>query len=145
MIAMPYILVGIILDYLSLILFCATSGALLARWPRAGFYLPARLRDRRGLAFVAHALVLFTLLLVALQVTGKLWYVNLHRPWVSDSLLCIGLVNAAVLLYLFLEKRYLLTKPQALRRLVFGTVSVVVTSVSAVAVIVAVTVLFVIR
>ena len=93
----------------------------------------------------AGALVLVTLLLAVLQVTGKLWYVNLHRPWVSDSLLCIGLVNAAVLLYLFLEKRYLLTKPQLLRRLLFGTVSVAVTSVSAAAVIIAVTLLFVIR
>ena len=145
MIAMPYILVGIVLDFLSLILFCVTSAALLARWPRAGFYLPARFRDRRMPAFFAHLAVLAAVSMLVLLVGAKLWHLNLHSPWVADALFCIGLVNAAVLLYLFLERRYLLSKPQLLRQLLFGTVSVAVTSVSAVAVIVAVTVLFVIR
>ena len=145
MIAMPYILVGIILDILSLILFCVTSAALLARWPRAGLYLPARFRDRRLVAFLAHFAVLSTLLLSALMVGAKLWYVNLHTLWVSDSLFTIGVLNAAVLLYLFLDKRYLLSRPRLLRWLLLGTASVVLTSICTVAVIIAVTVLFVIR
>ena len=145
MIAMPFILVGIVLAILSFILFCVTSAALLARCPRAGFYLPAQVRERRGLAFVAHALVLAAILFLALQVAGRLWYVNLFSAWVGDALFCVVLVNSAVLLYPFLEKRYLLDKPKLRRRLLLGVLSVVVTLVSGVAVIVALTVAFVIR
>ena len=145
MVAMPYILVGIVLSVLSLILFCTTSAALLSAYPKAAFYLPAHLRHRRWVAFLAHTLALLALLLAALQVSAWLWQVNLFNYRVSDPLFLLGLLNSAILVYLFLDRRYLLGWPTLQRRLLFGTLALAGTLAAGIAIIILLTVLFVIR
>jgi len=71
MVAMPYILVDIVLARVALIFFCITSAALLSTCPFANAYLPARLRHRTGLAFLAHGLWLAALALVGLLIITK--------------------------------------------------------------------------
>ena len=57
MVAMPYILVNLVLEIFSFILFCTTGAALLSKYSLTNRYLPARWRNRRTLAFVAQGLV----------------------------------------------------------------------------------------
>jgi hypothetical protein len=145
MVAMPYILVNMVLDRLSLILFCVTSAAILSRYPSANLWLPSRLRNRRTLAFVAHGLVLSALLIVAVGVTGRLWSWNLFPPFIGDLLFFISLINSMVLAYQFLDKRYFLNKPKVQRRVLLAMVSVVITFVPFIAVVTVVFGLFIIR
>jgi hypothetical protein len=145
MVAMPYILVDIVLGIVSLIFFCVTSAALLSRYPAANFYLPQRLRNRKAIAFVAQALVIAALSSIALLVVARLSGMRLSSPYLSDALFCIGLANAVILAYAFMDRRYFLNTPTLPRRLLIGTFSVVVAFVPALAVVIAVVGLFVIR
>ena len=145
MVAMPYILVDIVLGMLSLMFFSLSSAALLSRYPTAGRYLPARLRDRRAVAFLAHGLVLSVLSVVAAFLVARLRNTGFYSPFLFDLFFCIALVNSVVLAFQFMDKRYLLSTPKLQRRLLLGTLSVVMTFVPAVAVIVAVVGLFTIR
>jgi len=135
MVPMPYILVNIVLDRLSLILFCITSAALLCQYPRANLYLPAPLRNRKTLAFVAQALVLAALSMVVVRGRARL----------VDLFFYIGLVNSVVLTYQFLDARMFLNTPRIQRRLLIGMMSVVTISISAIVVLTAVVGLFTIR
>jgi hypothetical protein len=142
MIAMPYIVVDMVLDILSLIFFCVTSAALLSRYPLANLYLPARMRHRRTLAFVAQGLVLtvFSMLVVArLRNRSILW------PFMGDLFSFIGLINSLVLAYLFLDQRYFLNTPKVQRRLLLAIVSVAMTFVPFIVVVTAVVGSFVIK
>ena len=141
MVAMPYILVDIVLGIVSLALFCLTSAALLARYPPAGFYLPQRVRDRKKIALVAHAAMLAILALAIARAGG----VRLFSPYLSDVLFLIGLINAVILAYGFIDRRYFLNTPALPRRLLIATVSLVVTFLPALAIVIAVVGLFVIR
>jgi len=138
---MPYILVDIVLGIVSLALFCVTSAALIARYPSAGFYLPQRLRDRKTIAFLAHAAMLAILALAIAKASG----VRLFSPYLSDVLFFIGLINAVILAYGFIDRRYFLNTPALPRRLLIATVSLVVTLLPALAIVIAVVGLFVIR
>lgn len=145
MVAMPYILVDIVLGIVSLIFFCVTSAALLSRYPSAGFYLPAGLRDRRALAFLAQLVVLSVASIAAVFLFAIGRNTRLWSPFLFDVLFCIGLVNSVVLAFQFMDRRYFLGVPRIRRWLLLGAFSVVVTFVPAVAVLTAVVGLFTIR
>ena len=145
MVAMPYILVNIVFGRLSLILFWITSAALLSQYRQTNRYLPAPLRTPRAVAFVAHALVLAVLSLVVMSAWVRLGRGFLYSSSIFDLLFSIGLINAAVLTYQFLDARYFLNTPKVRRRLLIGTVSVVTISVLAIVVVTAVVGLFIIR
>lgn len=145
MIAMPYILVDIVFSKLSVIFFSITSAALLSRYPSANIWLPARVRNRRTLAFVAHGLVLLVLSIVAVRVTAKIANIPTYSSRISDSLFFIGLINSLVLAYLFMDKRYFLNTPKLKRRLLIATFSLVMVLVPAFAVIVVLIGLFIIK
>ena len=100
---MPYFLVNIVLDVVSLVLFCMTSVALLSAPRLARFWLPAPLRQRRALTLlVTQGLVLSVLSIVAMWVVSRLRHVYIF----SLSVFFIGARNSAVLAYQFLDKRY---------------------------------------
>lgn len=141
MVAMPYILVNIVLGIVALIFFCVTSAALLSRYPAGNVYLPRQLRSRKAIAFVAQAVVITALSSIALLASGM----RLSSPSLSDALFFIGLVNAAILAYGFMDRRYFLNTPALPRRLLIGTFSVVIAFVPTFAVVIAVVGLFVIR
>jgi hypothetical protein len=145
MVAMPYILVDIVLGIVSLIFFCITSAALLSKYPAANFYLPAPLRDRRALAFLAQAVMLSVASMAVVYLFAEWRNTRLWSPYLFDAFFSIGLVNSAVLAFQFMDKRYFLSAPRLRRRLLLGVVSVVLTLVPALAVIVAVVGVFTIR
>lgn len=142
---MPYIVVDIVLGVVSLILFCVTSAALVSRHPAGNFYLPRQLRDRKAVAFVVQALVITALSSVALLVVTRVTGLRLSSPYLSDALFFVGLANAVILAYGFMDRRYFLNTPALPRRLLIGTFSVAVAFVPALAVVIAVVGLFVIR
>lgn len=141
MIPMPYILVNIVLDELSLLFFCITTAALLSKWPLANLWLPVPMKNRKTLAFVAHALVL----IVIVRVMARWWRGFLFSPFISDILTCIGLINSVVLAYRFLDKRYFLNMPKVQRRFLLAIFSLVMTFVPFLAVVTAMVGLFVIK
>lgn len=141
MVAMPYILVDIVLGFVSLTVFSVATAALLARYPSTGFYLPPRIRERKAIAFVAHA----ALLCVAVIIGAKLAGIRLASPDLSDVLFFVGLFNAVILAYQFIDRRYFLGTPQLPRRMLIATVSLLVTLIPALALVVTVVGLFVIR
>ena len=145
MVAMPYILVNIVLGKLSLIFFCITSAALLSKYPLANLYLPARLRNRKILAFVAHGLVLLVLSIVVVLVMARLRKTFIYSVFIFELFFYIGFVNSVVLAYQFLDKRYFLNTPKVQRRLLIAIFSVVMTAVPVIVVIIAVYGLFIIR
>lgn len=144
MIAMPYIVVDMVLALLSLIFFCVTSAALLSKYPSANLYLPVRLR-RRPLAFVAHGFVLSVLSIVVVLAWARLRDVHPFSTFIPDLLFLIALVNSIVLAYQLLNRRCFLSMPTVRRQLLIAVLSVVMTTVPALAVIMAVIGLFVIR
>lgn len=145
MVAMPYILVNIVLGRLSLILFCITSAALLAQYPPANRYLPAQLRTPRPIAFVAQAAVLAVLAIVVVFGLARLRGGFVYSSYLFDLFWLIGVVNAVVLTYQFLDGRYFLSAPKVQRRLMIGLLSVVLISAFVVVVATAVVGLFTIR
>jgi hypothetical protein len=144
-VAMPYILVNIVLGKLSLILFCITSAALLAQYPPANRYLPAQLRTRRSLAFVAQAAVLAVLAIAVVYGWRRIRNGFVYSSHLFDLFWLIAIVNAVVLTYQFLDGRFLLNRPGVQRRLVIAMVSVVTVSTAVLAVVAGVVRLFVIR
>src|SRR5262245_10552919 len=125
MIAMPYILVDIVFSRLSPLFFSITGAALLSRYPRTSFWLPARLRNRRMPAFVAHGLVLSVLSMVAIHVVARMANISTISPRISDPFFFAGLINSLVLAYLFMDRRYFLNTPKLQRRLVIAALSLV--------------------
>ena len=138
---MPYILVNIVLGIVSWLFFCVTSAALLSASGTAHRWLPERVRARRARAFVLYLVVL----LVASFAVGRLAGLRASSPDVADAMFLAGLVNATVLSYRFMDRRYFLGMPKARRWLLLGTCSVAATCVPAFAVVAAVFGLFVIR
>jgi hypothetical protein len=145
MVAMPYILVNIVLDALSLLFFSLTSAALLSRSAFATSWLPPALRQRRAAAFVAYALMLALVLIAAARVMGGFRSLYVLSVPIYDVFLSIGAVNSMVLIYQAMSKRWLLNTPALQRRLLLTIMSVVMTFVPVIAVVIAVFGLFVIR
>jgi len=130
MVAMPHILVDIVLGFVSLALFSLTSAALLAQY-----------RKRKAIAFVAYAAVISAAVVSAAKLAGM----RLASPDLSDPMFFVGLLNAVILAYRFIDRRYFLGTPKLPRRVLIATVSLLVTFVPAFAVVVTVVGLFVIR
>lgn len=145
MVAMPYIVVNLVLELFSFVLFCMTSAALLSKYPLTNRYLPARLRNHRTLSFVAHGLVLSALSIAVLLVVARGRPVFLAAQFIFEWFFGIGVANSAVLTYQFLDRRYLLHTPKVLRRLLFAICAVVMTCAAALGVLGAAVRLFVIR
>lgn len=144
MVPMPYILVNIVLDTFSSILFVTTSAALLSRYLLAKLGLPAQLRNRRFPMFVAQGLGLAGLSIVAVLITPSVRHVDISSLLLTDLFFFMGLINSVVLAYQFMDKRYFTNTPKLRRRLVIAILSVVVIFVSAIAVVSAVVGVFVI-
>jgi hypothetical protein len=136
MVAMPYILVVIVLDMLSIPFFSLTTTALLYRLPLVKEYLPGSLSARAWASFVVIALVLTSLALAVRLLVGTT---------VFQVLAYIGFANSLVLVYRFLSKRYFLHRPKVLRRLLNALLSAVITAAAFIMVEAIVVVLFVIR
>jgi len=135
MVAMPYILVNLVLEIFSWILFCMTSAALLSKYSFTNRYLPAQLRTRKALAFVAQGLVLAVLSIVVVLVVARgRKPVFIVAQSVFEWFFNIGFVNSVALTYQFLDSRYFRSMPTVPRRLVFAIGAVVMSSAAAIAV-----------
>jgi hypothetical protein len=143
MVAMPYILVNIVLDRLSIIIFCITSAALLYKHPFAKIYLPAQLKSRHKLSFAVHTLFIAVLSVVTAQILARA--ANKYSLYIFDIYFCIGFINSAVLVYRFLDRRYFLHRPRIQRRLIIGALSVAMISILVIAVDIVVIALFIIK
>ena len=95
--------------------------------------------------FVAHWAVLSVVSLVALLIATKASGTRLFSPYLSDVVFFAGLAMAVILAYQFIDRGYFLNTPRPWRRLLIGTLSVIATFVPALAVVIAVVGLFVIR
>ena len=144
MVAMPYILVNMVLEIFSWVLLCTTGAALLSKYPLTNRYLPAPVRKRRILAFLAQGLVLAVISVVPIRVVTRGGSTALAQP-VFEVFFYIGFANVVVLTYQFLDKRFLRTTPKVLRRLVIAISAAVLTSAAAIGVFAAAVGLFVIR
>lgn len=140
MVAMPYIVVNIVADLLSLMLFCVSSAALLSKYELISRYLPAQWRSHRTLVFVAHVLVLAVLSMIVVRVTTR----GTAR-FIFEMFFYIGFANSVVLTYQFLNARYFHNIPKVQRRLLIGACAAVTTSAAVFAVTTSVVALFAIR
>jgi len=148
MVPMPYILVNIVMDVFSLVLFCTTSVALLSRSQFARRWLPSQLRQRKTLTLLVTQGLLFVVLwIVAMPVVARWKYVYLFSRSLSlfDVLFFIGAVNSAVLAYQFLNARCFLSMPNLRRRVLIALCSAVVTGVPLLAPVIAIVGLFIIK
>ena len=142
MVAMPYILVNLVLEIFSFILFCTTGAALLSKYSLTNRYLPARLRNHRTLAFVAQGLVLSVLSMVVVLVVARGRPVFLLARPVFELFFNVGVANSVVLTYQLLDGRWLLNTPKVPRRVLIALCAVVMTSAAAIAVLAAAVRLF---
>lgn len=145
MILMPYILVNIVLEILSIPFFSLTSAALFYRHPLAKLYLPERLSTRAWLSFTVLAFpitVLATATAFFLAKTNNRYILSVS---IFDVFFYAGFVNSLVLAYRFLDKRYFLQRPTTQRRLLISMLSVIMTITIVIAIEAVVTVLFIIR
>ena len=146
MVAMPYFLVNLVLDFFSLILFCTTSVALLSRSRLARFWLPAQLRQRRALTLiVTQGLVLAVLAIVAGPVVARLRYAKIFSILLFDALFFIGAMNSVVLAHQFLDARCFLSMSKLRRQLLIALLSAVITCVPLLAAVIAIFGLFIIK
>jgi hypothetical protein len=145
MIPMPYILVNMVLETFSLILFCTTGAALLSKYPLSNSYLPGKLRTHRIRAFVAQGLVLSAISIVVVLVAPGNAAGYVFTRFLFSCFFYVGLANSIVLTYQLLDGRYLLNVPKVRRRLLIVLCAVVMPSAAIIAVIAAVVGLFTIR
>jgi hypothetical protein len=106
MIPMPYILVTIVMNVFSLVLFCTTSVALLCRSQFASRWLPSQLRQRKTLTLIVTQGLLSALSIVAMPVVV---YLFRHSLSLFDVLFFIGAANSVVLAYQFMNARCFLS------------------------------------
>jgi len=145
MIPMPYILVNMVLETFSLILFCSTGAALLSKYPLTNSYLPGKLRTHRIRAFVAQGLVLSAISIVVVLAAPGNAAGYIFTRFLFSCFFYVGLANSIVLTYQLLDGRCLLNMPKVRRRLLIVLCAVVMPSAAIIAVIVAVVGLFTIR
>lgn len=140
MVAMPYLLVNIVLGAISMLLLGVTSAALVV-----SLWLPAQPRSRRMLVFLALAVGLSVLPIVAVRLLQLSRHDYVSPQPFYDLAFSIGLVNSVVLVYRFLGRRCFRGTSKIRRRLLLGVLSVLMTMVSAFAVVEAVVALCTIR
>lgn len=136
MIAMPYIVVVIVLDMLSVPYFSLTTTALLLRLAFVRKHLPGWLSARAWVSFTVPALLLTALALGLRLIAGT---------GVFPIYAYLGFANSLVLAYLFLNKRCFLRSPRALRRILNALLSAAITTAAVAVVQLIVITLFVIR
>ena len=142
MVAMPYILVNLVLSGVALVLFSVTTAALLVGLPAAKRNLLTR--TRRVLVFLALAAALAGLVIGVLQVLARVVH-GFYPLSVFETLFCVALVNAMVLAYRYLSKRWFRTVSAVPRGILIGAISIVVVLVPALAILIASYALFLIR
>ena len=145
MVAMPYILVSIVSNLLSLFYFSLTSAALLSKYPAPTRFLPLVLRRRRALSFLTYSLILIGLLSVGVYFTDALSGVHIGEFFIFELLFYVAFANSLVLAYQFLSKRLFLRMSSAWRRPLITLCSLVLVSVPVIAVSAAVVKIFIIR
>ena len=148
MVPMPYILVNIVMDVFSFVLFCTTSVALLCRSRLASRWLPAQFRQRKTLTLiVTQGMLLVVLWMVAMRVVARWKYVYLFSRALSlfDVLFFVGAANSAVLVYQFLDARCFLSMSNLRRRVLIALCSAVVTCIPLLAAVIAIVGLFIIK
>ena len=145
MVPMPYILVNIVGELLSLILFCVSSAALLSKYELVSRYLPARLKKHKALVFVAHVLALVALAIVVVDVVPRGNDAFTTARLIFEWFFYIGFANSVVLTFQFLDGRFLRNSPKVQRRLLIALGAVVLPSACVIAVAGAVALLFTIR
>ena len=145
MVAMPFILVNLVLEIFSLIVFCMTSAALLSKYSVTNRYLPAQVRDHRTLAFVAQALLLFVLSIVVVLVLARGRNVFIVEQSIFEWFFYMAFANSVVLTYQFLDRRHLRNTPKILRRLLMAIGAVVMTAAAAITVLAGAVKLFMMR
>lgn len=145
MVPMPYILVNIVGELLSLILFCVSSAALLSKYELVSRYLPARLKKHKTLTFVAQVLVLAALAIVVVGVLPRGNDAYATARLIFEWFFYVGFANSVVLTFQFLNGRYLRDTPKVQRWLLIALGAVVVPSAGIIAVASAVALLFTIR
>jgi len=142
MVAMPYILVNIVLSAISMVLFSLTTAALLIGIPSVKRKLSTR--GRRAIVFLAVATILAGLVIAVVNILSRLVeaFFPLH---LFETLFSVALLNATLLAYQFLGRRWFRTLPSTPRRLLIGVLSILVVVVPAFALVTAVYALCVIR
>ena len=145
MVPMPYILVNMVADLLSLILFCVTTAALLSKYRLISRYLPAQLQNHKKLVFVAHVLALAALAILVVRVVPRGNEAFATARLIFELFFYVGFANAVVLTFQFLDRRYLLGMPNVQRRLLIALGAVLVPSAGVIAVANVVVLLFTIR
>ena len=133
---MPYILVVIVLDMLSVPYFSLTSTALLLRTAAAKRYMPEWLSSRGWVSFAVPALLMTSVALAVRLLVGTV---------VFQVYAWVGFVNSLVIVYLFLSKRWFLRRPRAFRTILNALLSLTINTAALYAVQAIVVVLFVIR
>jgi hypothetical protein len=142
---MPYILVNVVLDILSVALFCLSSAALLSQYPRTRSFLPKGTRHRWPLAFLVYLAVLLALAAIVDRVTARLasgWRLSQVLTQVS---FWVGFANTVVLAYRSLTRRWFAAARSVPRRLLTALLSLLVTGTLVIAVVIAVVAVFTIR
>ena len=142
MVAMPYIMVVIVANLLSLVYFCLTSAALLSKYPSTRPWL---LRGHRHIAFVAYSLGLLGILSLGVYFTDTLRNVHIRKLFFFDLIFYIAFANSLVLAYQFLSKRFFRHMSNVPRMLLIGLGSVVMVSIPVLAVTAAVVRIFIIK
>lgn len=143
MVPMPYILVNIVLDYVSFALLCVTSAMLLYPHFAKNRSRPAPRIANRVLSATVLALLVA---LVARALSFLLQrYAHVSRFAVSDLCAFVGTFNTVVLAYRFMNRRCFLGRPRVLRRLLLAALSLVAALVPISVIAAVVTALFVIR
>lgn len=140
MVPMPYILVNIVLDYIAFVLVCVTGAMLVDR--RFVSRYVASIAGR--VLFVAVLASLIALLAWAVSFALQR-YTHISRVTLFDVCFYVGTFNTIVLVYGFMNRRWFLHRPRALRRVLIAALSIVATLVPVFVVVTVVTALFVIK
>ena len=144
MVAMPYIMVVIVANLLSLFYFCLTSAALLSKYPATTNFLPSVFRRHRALSFLTYSLVLLGLLSLGVYFTDTLRNVHIGKLFIFELFFYVAFANSLVLAYQFLNRRLFPRMRTVPRRLLVALCSLVMVAVPVFAVSTAVVKIFII-
>src|SRR5262245_5367128 len=145
MVPMPYILVTIVSNIISLVYFSLTSAALLAKYSPTNRFFPSLLQRHRTMLFLAYSLLLLGLLYFGVYVKEPLNHVHIGPVFFFDIIFCIAFANSLVLVYQFLSQRWFRHLPNIRRRILIALCSLVIVTVPVLAVTAAVVKIFTIR
>jgi len=142
---MPYIMVNIVSDLIILIYFSLTTAAVLSKYTPTHRYSISPRRRYRPIPFATYSLLLIALLTLSVHFFHTLKNVHIGPIFFFDILFFIAFANSLVLVYQFLNKRWLLRMPTVRRRALIALSSLIMVSVPVVAVSAAVVKIFIIK